>query len=363
MTFTEAQQKRFALYFSICGLLLMTAAVGAVSARDPSGVSPRVGMVLLTAAAALSLPWGAVLPAALAIWLGPNAARAYLDDTAFGGLNMLLELPGLLGVALFSLLARRSLSQLESEVLLGALNDGTGIDPETGLYEERMLRPMLENELVRSRRFHREFAFVLAGVDPMRQKFDYRNEALWHQGFLTTAQLLHTTRAYDRVFRWQKHGFAILLPEAGQREVVGLVRRLRAAARRWSPREGEPGGPLPLQFGATFFPHCATTPDDLLRRAEVALRIADKNSDRLQLDSAEAPELPPPETLRQGATGQVAAAGAALASAAEAKAGGTVLQDLHLPEVLAQLDETLRLIRSLRNETSEEGLPTPAGPG
>jgi hypothetical protein len=56
---------------------------------------------------------------------------------------------------------------------------------------------------------------------------------------------------------------------------------------------------MPIHFGATFYPKCATSTDDLLLRAEVALRIADKNSTRVQLDGAEAPDLPSPETLRQ----------------------------------------------------------------
>jgi hypothetical protein len=54
-----------------------------------------------------------------------------------------------------------------------------------------------------------------------------------------------------------------------------------------------------VHFGATFFPDCATTVDDLLRRAEVALRIAASNTTRYQLDSAEAPEMPPAESLRR----------------------------------------------------------------
>jgi hypothetical protein len=37
----------------------------------------------------------------------------------------------------------------------------------------------------------------------------------------------------------------------------------------------------------------------LLRRAEIALRIAEKNSNRMQLDSAEAPDMPSPVTMRR----------------------------------------------------------------
>src|SRR3989304_3375689 len=194
MSIAAARQKRAALYLSICGLLLMVAAVSAVSARDPSGVSLRVGMVLMTLGAALWLPLPALLPAALVIWLAPDPPRRFMEDEALFGTNMMLELPGLLGLAAFASLVRRALKSLEEEtLLLGALGD----------------------ELGRPRRFGRDFALVLVGIDPLRQKFDYRNEAVWQASYAATAQLLKTTRAYDRVFRYQASGFAVLLPEAG----------------------------------------------------------------------------------------------------------------------------------------------------
>jgi diguanylate cyclase (GGDEF)-like protein len=174
------------------------------------------------------------------------------------------------------------------------------MDPETGVYDERQLRISIEAELSRSRRFGRTFSLVLVGIDEMRQRFDYRDEALWKQSFTATADLLRGTRHnVDRVYRFGDDGFALILPESGPDDVNGLVRRLRRVARRARPAEGEPGGPLPAYFGATFFPVCATSTDDLLRRAEIALRIADKNANRVQLDSAEAPEMAPVETMRQ----------------------------------------------------------------
>src|SRR5690606_25106726 len=68
-----------ALYLSIFGVLLMVAAVSAISARDTSGVGVRAGMILLTAGASLLLPWQLVLPALLACWFGPNAVRSAVD--------------------------------------------------------------------------------------------------------------------------------------------------------------------------------------------------------------------------------------------------------------------------------------------
>jgi diguanylate cyclase (GGDEF)-like protein len=173
------------------------------------------------------------------------------------------------------------------------------MDPATGVFDERMLRPALEMEVARGRRFNRNFAFVLVGIDAMRQRFDYRDEEAWEASFIATAKMLRGTRNnVDRVYRYGMNSFALVLPESGAKDVQGLVRRLSRTARRSSPAEGEPGGPLPCHYGATFFPQAATTTEDLLRRAEVALRLAESNPTRVQLDGAEAREMAAPETLR-----------------------------------------------------------------
>ncbi len=302
MSLVVARKKRTALYLSIAGLLAMAAAISAVSARDPDGVSLRVGMIMLVVGAALWLPWQALLPAALLIWIGPNYARDLIEDKMLFSANMMLELPGILGLAAFSALTRLSLQRLEEEDrLVGAtIDEFSGLDPDTGVYEESLMRPAIEAELARSRRFSRQFALVLVGIEEMRQKFDYRDQEAWDASFNATASLLRSTRTHiDRAYRFGESSFALILPESGEREVSGLIRRLRRVSRVAKPAEGEPGGPLPTHFGATFFPTCATTTEDLLRRAEVALRVAEKSSSRVQIDGAEAPDMAPPETMRR----------------------------------------------------------------
>lgn len=301
MSISVARKKRTALYFSIAGLMIMVAAISAISARDPDGITVRTGMILITVGAAMWLPWQALLPAAIAVWLGPNLGRNLVDDYVLFGTNMMLELPGLLGLAAVSSIARISLRDLEQENLMLGMNaESAGIDPVTGVFEESQLRSAIEAELSRSRRFGRTFALVLVGIDEMRQRFDYRDEEVWQASFASTADLLRGTRAnVDRVYRFGPAGFALILPESGPKEVSGLVKRLRRVARKVKPAEGEPGGPLPAHYGATFYPTCATATADLLRRAEIALRLSDNNATRIQLDGAEAPEMPPVETLRQ----------------------------------------------------------------
>ena len=294
-------QKRAPLLLSLGGLVLMATSVSAVSARDPEGVWVRALMVVAIAALAVRSPWLVAAPASAALWLAAGALRVQLYDHAMFDSAMLVELPGVIALAGFAYLSQRLLAKFEKEsVRRGATSEALlGIDPVTGVYDERHLRGALEAELTRARRFGHEFAFVLVGVDERRQRFDYRDDE-FQASFVATAGLLRGTRTHiDRVFRFGSDAFALILPESSDREVRGLVRRLRRVARDVRPAEGEPGGPLPVHFGATFFPQCATTVDDLLRRAEVAMKLAEKTVNRLQIDGAEAPEMPAPETLRR----------------------------------------------------------------
>jgi diguanylate cyclase (GGDEF)-like protein len=304
-----ARKKRTNLYLSIAGLLVMVAAVSAISARDPSGVTLRIGMVMVSVGAGLCLPWRQLIPAVLLAWLAPNLGRSVIEDTALLNLNLLLEAAGLAGVAFFTLSAQRALQELEEESIYVGAGGGdlAGLNVETGIFNANQLRPALQAELARSRRFRRTFSLVLVDIDEMRQKYDYRSETSWKSSLGATTRVLRETRHnVDRVFHYKDNSFAILLPEASEKDIVGLVKRLRRIARSMKPPEGEPGGPIPVHFGATFFPDCATTVDDLLVRAEVALRIAAGNSTRYQLDSAEASELPPAETLRRKPDGEPA---------------------------------------------------------
>jgi diguanylate cyclase (GGDEF)-like protein len=302
MSLILARKKRANLYLGIAGLLVMVAAVSAISARDPSGASLRVGMVMVTVGAGLTLPWRQLIPAVVLAWIGPNLGRSLVEDTALLNLNLALEFLGLSAIACFTTLAQQALRGLEEESAFVGAGGGdiAGLNVETGIFYANQLRPALQAELARARRFRRTFSLVLVDIDEMRQKFDYRDEISWKSSLGATTRVLRETRHnVDRVFHYRDNGFAMIHPEASENDIVGLVKRLRRIARSMKPTEGEPGGPIPVHFGATFFPDCATTVDDLLVRAEVALRIAAGNSTRYQLDSAEASGLPPLESMRR----------------------------------------------------------------
>jgi diguanylate cyclase (GGDEF)-like protein len=304
MSLVVARQKRTHLFASIAGLLLIVGLVSLISVEDPGGATLRIGIIMVALGAGLWMQrsWE-LIPITLLAWLVPNFGRSLMDDTyELFQVPMMLEAAGALAVAGVATVAREALKELETEsMLIGSNGEGTlALTSETRVFGANQLRPSLEAELARSRRFGRTFSLVLVGIDEMRQKYDYRDPGAWEASLDATARLLRNTRQnVDRVFHYGEGGFAMILPESSEKDVVGMVRRLRRLARVASPAEGEPGGPLPAHYGATFFPTRATTVEDLFRRAEIALKIAEKSTSRYQLDSAEAPELPPAETLRR----------------------------------------------------------------
>jgi diguanylate cyclase (GGDEF)-like protein len=348
------------LYLSIGLVLGLAAAVSAISSTDPEGVWARIAVILLTVGVAMWLPWPSLLMMVPAIWLVPNFMRGIVSDEAYWTSATALELPGLLALAAATVLGRFNLRYLEEEnaALSEAVDQLADIDPETGVYQEKGLIDAIEAELVRSRRFGRSFALVLAGVSDLSQRFDYREAADWQAGFKSSATILRSTRArIDRVYRHGDRGFALILPETGQREVAGLVRRLIRTAKRATPAESEPGGPLAMHFGVTFFPQCATTVDDLLRRADIVMRLAERSPTRLGMDSAEAPEMPPPETLRRPEPLPIPVAAAdpllALTAAGDGGAAAAVPPvGEAVAELLGHLNETLELIKQMRSSSA-----------
>jgi hypothetical protein len=82
----------------------------------------------------------------------------------------------------------------------------------------------------------------------------------------------------------------------------------------------------------------------MIRRAEIALSLSDNNASRVQLDGAEAPELPPAETLRRAAL-EAATLQAGASSNAEADTGDE--SPLRIIEPVAMDEAAPQPIRSV----------------
>jgi diguanylate cyclase (GGDEF)-like protein len=296
---------RSTAYGAITSVATLAAAVSSLSAHDPGGQWLRVVLILVTLTVAMTVRPLAVAPAFVAIWLAAAGVRSLGGGPELLTIHTLADLAGIGALGVCGFLIRIYLQHLEDSA-------AEYTDLETGIQSERALRTTLEKEVARSRRFGRQFSLMLVGLDRRRLRFDHRGDNDWRTAFQTTKNLLRSSRAnIDRLFRYGERSFALVLPETGPAEVTGLIKRLNRLARAFNPARGEPDGPTPINFGVTFFPQAATTPEDLIRRAEIALRLAEKSPTRVKYDGAEAPGLPAPELLRGAETATVGSEGPA----------------------------------------------------
>src|SRR3972149_3133917 len=138
---TAAARQRLSLSLSIPALVVLAAAVSAISVGDPGGVWVRVGMILMITSAAMWLPWQASTIAVVTVWLVPNLLRLAVDEEPLFGPAMLAELPGLAGLAVAAALSRKHLHALEegNAFLSAVVNDLTETDEETGVTVDKLL--------------------------------------------------------------------------------------------------------------------------------------------------------------------------------------------------------------------------------
>ena len=320
--------------------------MSALSARDPGGQWLRVVLVAAALTLAVALPQQFLAPGTLLVWLVASLLRNAVSGYAIVSFSSVAELSGLAALALSGSLLRNHLQRLEESA-------AQVFDDETGTENDRLLRATLEREIARSRRFGHQFSLMMVGLDERRLRFDRRGDQDWRVAFQTTASLLRSSRAnIDRIFRHGQRTFALILPETGPSEVTGMIRRLNRLARAFSPSDHEPEGPTPINFGVTFYHQAAITAVDLIRRAEVALRLAEKSPSRVRYDGAEAPDLPAPDSLRRlesdEALEEPAAPGTVAAS--EGTPPGTETPPLRdaIGGLLNHLDDTLEYLRKTR---------------
>ena len=280
----------------------------------------------------------------IVIWLGQATIRGIGNTVAPLSATGIAGLIGMCALGACGFLIRLYLEQLADSA-------AQYTDPESDMPSGQALQATVEKEIARSRRFGREFSLILIGLDRRRLRFDHRRDKDWRLAFQTTTELLRSSRAnVDRVFRHDERTFALVLPETGPNEVTGLIRRLNRLARAFNPGGSEPEGPSPINFGVTFFPQAATTAEDLIRRAEITLRLAEKSPTRVKYDGAEAPDLPAPELLRRADGGTPGPETPALEQTGpdSGTSPAPPLEDA-LGALLEHLDATLDLIEEFKS--------------
>lgn len=152
-------------------------------------------------------------------------------------------------------------------------------DPLTGVLNRRELSRLLEEEVVRARRYGRELSLLWIDFDHFKRINDEHGHAAGDSVLKATSRLLSDSiRSVDLIGRFGGEEFVILLPEMDRREARETAERLR----RLISKTPQPLGdgktvPLTISIGVSVFPDNGTDAGALCAAADRAMYQAKEN--------------------------------------------------------------------------------------
>lgn len=173
------------------------------------------------------------------------------------------------------------------------------VDPLTGLYGERFFEDYLEMEIARSLRRGYRFCLLCMDVDQF-QDFNAIHGRKTGDALLENfAQLLKpknglvspefSIRRSDLVFRLKGDRFVLILPETQRSGAQVCAERLKLVTEKKlaSKPKDRKSFPVTISFGIAEFPSDSTQKEELLAKAENAIRAAKKSgTNRIKTASA-----------------------------------------------------------------------------
>jgi len=170
--------------------------------------------------------------------------------------------------------------------------DQAQTDGLTGLYNHRRSQELLRDEMARAARYHHPLSVLMVDVDFFKQY----NDAYGHpQGDGLLRSIAHIlrggVRTTDHVGRYGGEEFVLILPETAGNDAWLLAERLRKVIESALFPAGE-GWVVQktVSIGVAAFPTDATTPAEILQRADAALyRAKQTGKNRVMMAEREVP--------------------------------------------------------------------------
>lgn len=166
---------------------------------------------------------------------------------------------------------RRTTSLREANARLEALATS---DPLIGLPNHRALVTALDQELARSRRYHRACAVIFLDLDHFKALNDSCGHAAGDAALQELGQVAkQCLRGMDTLGRWGGEEFIALLPETDTQNALAIAERIRAAIAA-HPFSAGGGVYLTCSAGIAVFPDHATDRSELIAAADQAMYAA-----------------------------------------------------------------------------------------
>jgi len=151
--------------------------------------------------------------------------------------------------------------------LVDARNEAA-TDPLTGLGNHRSFHNRIRDEVVRAQGAGESVGLVIIDLDGFKEINDSLGHLAGDKMLRDLALRLVQVTRNDSTFRYGGDELAVLLPGAPPADAIAVAERLKQAVLEVPARDGQK---LTASLGVACFPESATTPEDLVYRADMAM--------------------------------------------------------------------------------------------
>ena len=152
-------------------------------------------------------------------------------------------------------------------------------DPLTGVANRRYFQNQLAREVARAQRFQRPLSLLMLDLDDFKRYNDTFGHPAGDEALKLIARTLEQhIRSVDIVARYGGEEFAVILPETPRDKALQVAQRIVKAIGPLHKKPGSPlRAPLTVSVGVATMPDHATSMEDLILAADVALYHAKRH--------------------------------------------------------------------------------------
>jgi len=147
-------------------------------------------------------------------------------------------------------------------------------DALTSIYNRRFFETKLEEIYLKSKTYKKKFSLCICDIDYFKFYNDTNGHPMGDIVLKKVAEIIKNgVKGSDIVARYGGEEFVIVFPETKKEDAIKVCEKLREKIEKYKfPYEkNQPNGTLTVSFGIATFPDDASTPEDLLKKADFAL--------------------------------------------------------------------------------------------
>jgi diguanylate cyclase (GGDEF)-like protein len=165
-------------------------------------------------------------------------------------------------------LSRANLALTEKNRDLVDARNEAATDPLTGLGNHRSFHNRLRDEVARAQSAGDSVGLIIIDLDGFKEINDSLGHLAGDKMLRDLALRLVQVTRNDSTFRYGGDELAVLLPGASPADAIAVAERLKQAVLDVPSRSGQQ---LTASLGVACYPQSATTPEDLVYRADMAM--------------------------------------------------------------------------------------------